>query len=798
MVGTGEVELRVRRERLKEIVLGRRDETVFLGRFELLELIGAGGMGSVYAARDPQLDRTVAIKVLDEDLPADRLHEEARTLARLSHPNVVPVHEIGWHEGRAFVVMERIEGESLAQWLHREQRPWPEVLEVFVAAGRGLAAAHAVEVVHRDFKPDNALIDTEGHVRVVDFGLARSFNASASQAGGRVWLSVAGTPLFMAPEVVAGQPADVRSDQYSLCFAAHDALFGDDAAVVSAPPRRIRQALERGMARVPAQRWASLDALLGALDRDRTGARRPWGWLLGAVSVAAVAVAVSPRSEVDPCEQSARAVEEIWPGSIRAAVVGHEGDSDVPSTAEALDAYADRWSSTRRSVCRAQAGVHAEVCLDSRLRTFTRVAEGLAATGLSPERQLRAVLSLPGVEDCAVEMTVPEQSVDAEIELALAEAIAVGIIGHAYDAVDDFEAVTQRARASGHRLSLTHALLEQSALLGFLGRWEQPEILLAESFWIALEDGSNAEAARAASALAFLHAAVLRQHEQGMMWGRLAETTARRPGVPASVHADAIIKRALANHHADELVPAVAILDRALAVFAQIPQPSPLMVVEFADLRSQVLRSVGRGEEALPQLVSALDFAREVFGPHHPNLAHVVSSYGAVLYDVGRYSEAVAAYRQALEIYRLKHHARWVADTQSRLAQSLRGAGRVAEALALARQGLESTLEIHGEEDQTVAWCRTVLAEVLLDQDQPQEARRQLERALLRYELNLGEDHRELLEVLYPLALTYRRLGDEQAARSVFERAMTLADVLPQPARTTAIGRLERGMATAG
>ncbi|MCB9567717.1 MAG: serine/threonine protein kinase [Myxococcales bacterium] len=146
------------------------------GRFVLLRALGGGGMGTVYAAFDEELARRVAIKVLHREacLPPLLLRAEAQAMARLSHPNVVQVYELGEQQGQLFLVMEYVEGETLGEWLElAETRPWTAVLELFIAAGEGLAAAHRAGLVHRDFKPDNVLVDKEGVPRVADFGLAR-------------------------------------------------------------------------------------------------------------------------------------------------------------------------------------------------------------------------------------------------------------------------------------------------------------------------------------------------------------------------------------------------------------------------------------------------------------------------------------------------------------------------------------------------------------------------------------------------------------------------------------------------
>src|SRR4051794_9501939 len=150
-----------------------------IGRYVALGLLGRGGMGEVYAAYDPELDRKIAVKLLRARGVATtaagrtRLLREAQAIARLSHPNVVVVYDVGTFQDTVFIAMEFVEGNTLGYWLQAKQRPWREVLDVFLLAGRGLVAAHAAGLVHRDFKPDTVMITKSGQVRVMDFGLAR-------------------------------------------------------------------------------------------------------------------------------------------------------------------------------------------------------------------------------------------------------------------------------------------------------------------------------------------------------------------------------------------------------------------------------------------------------------------------------------------------------------------------------------------------------------------------------------------------------------------------------------------------
>ena len=306
---------------------GPFEDSPLAGRYEVLHPIGAGGMGVVYAARDLKLRRTVAIKMLRPSATMDvaeekmrsRLLREARAMAQLSHPNVLAVYDIGELDGNVFLAMELVEGGTLTQWLRQKKRSWREVFEVFLAAGRGLSAAHAAGLIHRDFKPDNVLVGKDGRVRVTDFGLASAAaSAPRTPSAGRDWepalslsgIARAGSPAYMAPEQIRGEQVDSRADVFSYCVTLHEGMYGErpfagnslaelEAAISRGDvlePRRgnrtpawVRRTLVRGLRPAPADRLPSMNAVIGALERGRSMARvRAVAVAIGIAVVAAV------------------------------------------------------------------------------------------------------------------------------------------------------------------------------------------------------------------------------------------------------------------------------------------------------------------------------------------------------------------------------------------------------------------------------------------------------------------------------------------------------------------------------
>lgn len=312
--GVGALVDEVARDALKAQLFGTPNVARMIGRYRVISILGTGGMGTVMEARDEALGRTVAIKVVRADRGEGsegqaRLMREARSMARLSHPNVVQVYDTGQIDGDVYIAMEYVRGETLRSWLARldpSMSPLQrrrQVLAHFIAAGRGLAAAHAIGLVHRDFKAENVLIGEDGRARLTDFGLARgtvephperalapavSLNDPLTRAG-----ILSGTPAYMAPEQLAGAPADALSDQFTFCVALYEALHGvrpfrgtdtDDLrrAILagevqsgsSAAPAWLRAVLLRGLSAEPSARFPSMDALLTALEQDPDRLRR--------------------------------------------------------------------------------------------------------------------------------------------------------------------------------------------------------------------------------------------------------------------------------------------------------------------------------------------------------------------------------------------------------------------------------------------------------------------------------------------------------------------------------------------
>lgn len=243
-------------------------DPTWLGDHLVLRRLGAGGMGVVYEGHHASLGRRAALKMVRGRLrhshgAGKRLVEEARALARIQHPNVVTLYELGYADDEPFIVMELVDGTTLREWA-RLPRAVPEILDIFIALGRGVGAVHAAGLVHRDVNPSNVFVARDGTPKLGDFGLVAATGVREE--------AVVGTQPYIAPEQSFGEPIDARADQYSFCMSLHEVLAGeDDIASIPAP---LREIIGRGLSVVPEARYASLAELTIALRDARSALAR--------------------------------------------------------------------------------------------------------------------------------------------------------------------------------------------------------------------------------------------------------------------------------------------------------------------------------------------------------------------------------------------------------------------------------------------------------------------------------------------------------------------------------------------
>ncbi|HEY3801736.1 MAG TPA: protein kinase [Kofleriaceae bacterium] len=386
-------------------------------RYRIENRLGAGGMGVVFAAYDPELERRVALKLLGQAgasrASRERLLREARAMARLAHPNVVTVYEVGTADHRDYVAMELVDGTSLGEWLKRARPPERAIIAAFIAAGRGLAAAHAAGIVHRDFKPHNVLRRQDGHIQVGDFGLAvgaasgdppspptpPSRNTPSPLDNITETGSVLGTPAYMAPEQWQGENVGPAADQFAFCVALWEALAGDRpydgrdadavrAAIARGPaaldaskiPRKLRAVLKRGLEPDPARRWPHMMSLLHAIERTQRSVWLPLALAGATCAVAATIGIMLVRSSHPTCAAPVLDPDHVWPSGIVVRLIA----SGQLEAAEFLGRDMHAWKLERAAACKADEPARSRqlACLDGVLSQLDAVASAVAkATG---------------------------------------------------------------------------------------------------------------------------------------------------------------------------------------------------------------------------------------------------------------------------------------------------------------------------------------------------------------------------------------------------------------------------------
>jgi hypothetical protein len=692
-----------------------------VGRYLVVDVMGRGGTGIVYAAYDPELDRKVALKLLLADRgPADgsdaietlreRLRREAQAMARLSHPNVVTVFDVGLANGQLFVAMELIEGATLAAWLGAEQRSAGEIVRQFVAAGRGLAAAHAAGFVHRDFKPANVLVGDDGRVCVTDFGLARlvdesgplvvagspvsvgaSLSGTLTQTGALV-----GTPVYMAPEQLRGEPADARSDQFNFCVALHEALYGERPFAgdtveeleratacgnVCEPvrgrriPPGLRRVLLRGLRADPAERYPSMGALLRELDRDPAARRR--GAVLGLaallLALGSVAVTRAAQEQRLVCRGGADRLRGVWDAPTKAEIHGafsRTGKSyaeDVWHTVEhSLDAFASAWIHTYTEACEATRlrGEQSSELLDLRMDCLHRQLDAAAAlTSLFAhadaeliDRAAEATQASLDVSRCGDVRTLRERrgppgeaTARAEYESLQREIDRMSAQENAGRFVDrqTRDGVVARAERLGHPLLLSDALRLQGQ-----GRRRAGELDAARSSFhraavAAARGGDDGRAATALDLVALI-TVELGQLDDADRLLDYAAATSERAGKDAPREAQHLEVIAAAADERYAYVEEAAHYGEAAALY----QRAGHVIAEAQALSHQgwSLSKAGQLDEAERVCSAARRLIESTLGRDHPFVLGSLNCLANSAAERNHADEALASLRRALAI----------------------------------------------------------------------------------------------------------------------------------------------------
>lgn len=810
-----------------------------LGRYVILELLGRGGMGTVYSAFDPDLDRRVAIKLLrfttpgyDAGAAQARLLREAQVMGKLRHPNVVSVYDVGRYDDAVFVAMEHVDGETLRAYLRRRDRSREpsDLLRIFIAAGEGLAAAHDSGVVHRDFKPDNVMIDRDGRVVVLDFGLAAppsssSVSAESSASGTTVGDLTAtgqilGTPAYMSPEQMLGTRVEAASDQFSFCVALYEAVHGGrpfrgdtlpalrenvllgriapvDPAERRDVPRWLRGVLARGLSRLPADRFASMRELLTALRDTPARRRRRLAALAGVVLVGSGAIAAGARRGPDPCESAGAAIEATWNDAKRVALESAISAVPVPYAAEAathasatLADYAASWSERRVAACEDHRiaavpsdDLHARrsLCLDERLYAFDAIVAGL----LEPDARTLAGLpnllsSLPDLSLCEEERWLlagarpPEDpAVAAEIEAIRRELSRLLVRSRRLPPgalVGEGAALTERARATGYSAVIGDTLVGEL----WLGMHSRPDEELRATVFDARIAGERAGNDQTIFDAMLEQAKLERRTEHLHDAERtleIAEAVLHRLGEPVSLRIQILQERAHIAVSRYDHEGALAALETIVELRREDGSDDSVYMLNQAVRLAEVDLQLRRIPEARAALGQGFALAERFVGPSHPMVValHILS---ARLSEADGDPEGVLRSAQRAEALLPEDDAHNRVLVRQLVATALAMQGRLDEAQAEQVAALDLARDALGEDHILTAIHAANLGFFLADRGRFDDAAPHLQRARASLGAKLGDRHANTRLVTAILGDTLREAGRPEEAAQLYDKAM--------------------------
>ncbi|MEM7159158.1 MAG: serine/threonine-protein kinase [Myxococcota bacterium] len=811
-----------------------------LRRYVVQGPLGRGGMGVVVEAIDTTLNRRVAIKVLHGGLGVEhtrRMLREAQALATLAHPNVVEIYETGLVDGQAYIVMELVQGSTLRAWVNQDPRPsWRQCVDVYVSAGQGLVAVHARGLVHRDFKPSNAVVDESGRVRVLDFGLARHVGTQEEapsepidvSAGGDPGIlgasltetgMVQGTPAYMPPEQMQGIEVDARSDQFSFCVSLYEALCGArpfegntmaelmgsmlarnirplpaDCPV----PKELRAALWRGMEVDPRRRWPSMEALLTELGTLSSRRRRTWpgALVVGAGVLALGAVLVWPTEHEVNCD-SEHKLAGIWDDERREVVEASIAGTELryaPQTwsrvQQRLDDYARQWIAKHQEVCEAtlvtdrpsaRATDLRMACLQDRRGALRAAVDVLAeANATRVSKAVGLVTTLPGLARCddldalEAELPPPDNPGDAERVEQLRARLQHARMLEEAGAFDDGLEVAQRIQAEAETVDYAPVQLEADLRTAslFNDRGDYDEAERRLEGAYARAVEHGHDEVQRAAALGLAHVVGYRRGDAEAGL-KWGKTALARSTTPRD-RGDALNVLGTLQLSQGRLAAAFDEFERSLALRQEALGPEhPLVGASLNNLGIVTLRQ-GRPTESLEHLHRALEVSRAALGAGHPAVASTLNNMGLVFSSQGDDMRALEVHRQALAIreHALGPHHSDVATSLNNIAVALRALGEFDEAATHLERTLAIAEKTQGRDHPRVASVLNNIGAVLQEQQRLPEALAHHQRALIIRQENLGPDHPQLGETLVNICMVLRAQEREAEALDHCQRGL--------------------------
>jgi tetratricopeptide (TPR) repeat protein/predicted Ser/Thr protein kinase len=804
--------------------------TELAGRFKIERVIGSGGMGTVYAARDQTLGREVAIKLHHAANGAVRLRREAVAMARLAHPNVVTVFEVGEIERHPFVVMEYVTGTTLRAWLGDKSRTVREILDMVIAAGQGLAAAHDAGLVHRDVKPENVLIGSDGRARVGDFGLARELDSqevltpapppavtpaerlleTMTQTG-----AVLGTPAYMAPEAFSGAVVDARADQFAFCVTVWEALWGlrpfagatfdqlhvaltsGERRPVPAKPRvpaRVRAAIERGLSKNPSDRFPTMHALLKELREPLQRRRR----LAVALVVGGAAVGIATfamlgnREHTVSCTGAGAQLVALVPGDL-ASRLQALGATDAAQRVEAsLAGFTQDLTNRAELACEAGRVRHdwspqllakSESCLEISARTAHELLSFDAVTrDGAPDLVRRAKSALPALDRCTDPTYLGAMRPLPEDPAQLAALIhARAEVEIAYAELEN----RRRDRAQIHfeRLAASPAAADPMIAAGLLmvrgmfARSEsqvvESEKLLSDAYYAARAIDDDVIAANALTGLISLSTEKPAEDPASTMWLRTALADAERwqkrsPWLSGRIY----LTDARVADGNDDAKLALTYAARAL----ELLPAGDSMVAQAWIVEGAVMMWTGKVDEGVAMYDKAIAAESKRLGPDHPSVGSILSDYAASLLSVEHLEQALEVAERALKIIESSEDPSdgLLDAARVNLAAVLSASNHDDRARPLLEKARADYVKFYTVSSSLVANVEMNLAIIYMNSNEAPRAIAMLEEALATDERLLGKDRIPVADVLFNLAAARIKTGDLAGALAAQKRCVAI------------------------
>ena len=803
---------------------------VSTGRFVILDELGRGAMGTVYAAFDVKLERQVALKLLHRsDRGLDNLLAEAQALARINHPNVVTVHDVGTHQDRLFLAMELVSGQPLRTWQEHPERTWQDIVEVYRKAARGLMAVHDADLVHGDFKPDNVMVADDGRVLVMDFGIARPLWATVSEGGGEEsteertakMTRIRGTPAYMSPEQFSLENITPASDQFGFCIALHEALWrqrpfdgttlAELAAAVTSGTRRPRPTrrnvpawvgaiVERGLSLDPAARFASMRTLDEAFDAALLQRQRRLA--LGGATVLTVGIAVAlllPSRTESECATASRDLATRVTTS-KAALRTHFESFDHPDAPavwghieRGLDDFVAAWTSANGAQCGALAEAQPRLtrvrsgCLDGQRDTVFSILSVLDEHKTDLIRAGGVVSALPRPSTCTA-LTADDEApprhdgVELDAQQRFAKGRALYLLGErdaGKAAVD--RSIAALRETSAHSL-LSDALLWRAAKLRFEGAFELAERDAKDGLAHAAQSGS-----RRALVRAWLNRIELAMLADPKGTARIeayfeaADNALLAAGTPADLRSSWLEIRGSWLDDQGDPTTAKALLDEALELAHTANRPAR-SVAQLLNVRGAIQTSLGDRAQARADFEASAQMREDAYGPLAPGLSTARSNVGALCFMLGEYACARASLEQVATILDAAQDTDSAsrANLEAMLAEIAFWEDRQDDSEAHARRAL-AIIDARGLHDQPFALnARGTLLRVLTEAERWDEGEELAQAQLRANETRFGGTARESTG-LRSVAKFYGDKGDHAQALAFARQARTLDETFLPP-----------------